>query len=467
MSCQTFFDTLLRDIGNLYDKADDYNVKIQVGEDSKIEIFKAHSVILCARSKYFRTAFSSDWAKKEGDFYVFKKPNISGIVFQIILKYIYTGTVALDAVNVENNFIELLIAADEMNLYELVDHLQQSIIDLNSLNNDWIIRNGIKLFNTISRHKGVFLKLEEFCNRIMSQEPKLLIGSSEFWGLDDDALLSIIQLDDLNMKEIDIWENLIKWGILKNSSLNSDITTWNIDKYETLKETLLPFIQYIRFFQMTPQEYYYKIRPLGKLLPKELEEDLNVYYIVPDCKLATKVLPPRKHCSSIILTTNHLSLISYWIDGGKEVMPNGPKNGQYEYNLLLRGSRDGFGVKEFKLKCNNKGATIVVIKLKNPNKIIGGYNPIQWNSSGNYLNTDKSFIFSFYLNVLNTSTIILSRVVENKRAISDAAEKNQGFGAGDLYIFQKSCKLKDYSVRIHDSDNFEIDDYEVFQVLER
>ncbi|CAB5331583.1 unnamed protein product [Rhizophagus irregularis] len=155
MSCQTLSDTLLRDISNLYDKADDYN-----------------------------------------------KPNVSGIIFRIILKYIYTGTIALDATNVENNFIELLIAADEMNLYELVEHLQQHIIDLNHSNNDWIKQNGIKLFITIFRHKGVFSKLEELCNKIMSQEPKLLIGSNEFWGLDDDALLSIIQRDNLNMKEI-------------------------------------------------------------------------------------------------------------------------------------------------------------------------------------------------------------------------------------------------------------------------
>ncbi|GBB92967.1 hypothetical protein RclHR1_20920003 [Rhizophagus clarus] len=353
-----------------------------------------------------------------------------------------------------------------MNLYELVDHLQQFIIDLNSLNNDWIIRNGIKLFNTISRHKGVFPKLEEFSNNIMSREPKLLIGSSEFWGLDNDALLSIIQLDNLNMKEIDIWENLIKWGIAKNSSLNSDMTTWSIDEFETLKETISSFIQHIRFFQMTPQEYFYKIRPLGKLLPKELEEDLNVYYIVPDCKLVTKVLPPRKSYSSILLV-NHFNLISYWIDGGKEVMPNGLKNGQYKYSLLLRGSRDGFGIEDFKLKCNNKGATVVLIKLKNSNKIIGGYNPIKWSGSNKFLNSNSSFIFSFYSNTLNSFTIVLSRVAISNYAIADGADKNQGFGESDLFIFKRSCKLAHYSAKIHDSENFEIDDYEVYKVIEK
>jgi hypothetical protein len=359
-----------------------------------------------------------------------------------------------------------------MNLHELVEHLQQHIIDLNQLNIDWITQNGIKLYNIISRRKGVFTKLEEFCDDIMSQEPKLLIGSSEFWGLDDDALLSIIQLDNLNMKEIVIWENLIKWGIAKNPTLNSDMTTWSINEYETLKETLSRFIQHIRFFQMKPQDYYYKVRPLGKLFPKELEEDLSLYYIIPDCKLATKVLPPRtyQNIGSSIITMNYFNLISYWIDDGQEILPKFVVSVRYEYKLLLRGSRDGFEPKDFRLKCNDKGPTIVLIKLKDSNKIIGGYNPIKWSGSDKFLNSDDSFIFSFYSNTLDSSTIILSRVVRivgNNRAIADGADNRQGFGDGDLYIFKKICKLTKYSAKIHDSENFEIDDYEVFQVMNK
>ena len=87
MSCQiNLSETLLKEIGDLFDEADDYNVKIEVGEESEMEIFKAHSVILRARSTYFRSAFSSNWAKKEKDYFIFKKPNITAIVFQIILR---------------------------------------------------------------------------------------------------------------------------------------------------------------------------------------------------------------------------------------------------------------------------------------------------------------------------------------------------------------------------------------------
>src|SRR5207248_2743865 len=110
------------------------------------------------------------------------------------------------------------------------------------------------------------------------------------------------------------------------------------------------FIKQIRFFQMSPQEYYFKVRPLSKLLPKELEEDLNLYYIVPDCKLATEVLPPRSfknRFDSSILTTEHFNLISYWINNGQELLPNHLKSSQYEFHLLLRGSRDGFECKDF------------------------------------------------------------------------------------------------------------------------
>ncbi|CAB4420339.1 unnamed protein product [Rhizophagus irregularis] len=399
MSCQTLSDTLLRDISNLYDKADDYNVKIQVGEDSKMEIFKAHSVILRARSNYFRSAFSLNWAKKEGDFYIFKKPNVTPIVFQIILKYIYTGTVALDTVNVENNFIELLLAADEMNLHELIEHLQQHIINLSRLNNDWIIQNGVKLFNIIFNRKGVFPKLEE---------------------LYDEALLSIIQLESLEMKE-----------------------NCNLGEFNKMGKLYQNLFNIFDFFKMTPQEYYYKVRPL--------------------------VLPPRKiqyKFGSSILKGTHFNLISYWIDNGQELLPNPLEDGQYEFNLLLRGSRDGFEPKDFHLKCNNKGATIVIIKLKNLDKMIGGYNPIKWNGSNRFLNSNKSFIFSF-ANNLQSSKIILSRVKHNDSAVSDDNDRNQGFGHGDLYIFKQSCKLVNYSTEIHDSENFEIYDYEVFQIIKK
>jgi hypothetical protein len=81
-----FANSLLQDIAKLFTEADDYNVSIEVGEGNDKEIFKAHSIILRARSPYFKTALSSNWVKKKDDMIIFTKPNISPKVFKKILK---------------------------------------------------------------------------------------------------------------------------------------------------------------------------------------------------------------------------------------------------------------------------------------------------------------------------------------------------------------------------------------------
>ena len=74
------------DFSNLLENSEDYNVKIIVGEEPNIKEFKAHSLILSSRSIYFKSALSSQWAKKEGGIIIFNKPNISPSVFEILIK---------------------------------------------------------------------------------------------------------------------------------------------------------------------------------------------------------------------------------------------------------------------------------------------------------------------------------------------------------------------------------------------
>src|SRR5947207_2347754 len=64
MSMSTDFTTiLLRDFNNLLEEGVDHNVIIQVGEESNMKSFRAHSGILRARCPYFRTALSETWVK--------------------------------------------------------------------------------------------------------------------------------------------------------------------------------------------------------------------------------------------------------------------------------------------------------------------------------------------------------------------------------------------------------------------
>src|SRR2546430_1832657 len=80
-------------------------------------------------------------------------------VFRVILKYIYTGTVTLDVKIIEMNLVELLVAADEINLDELIDYIQKHVAT-----SDQELReeNVIKLFNSLSHHQGAFNILYEY-----------------------------------------------------------------------------------------------------------------------------------------------------------------------------------------------------------------------------------------------------------------------------------------------------------------
>jgi len=81
-----FYPRLSQNFSQLLDDADDYNVIIKVGEDSNIKEFHAHSVILRARSPYFKRALSQDWVMKENNMLNFTKPNISPIIFEMIIR---------------------------------------------------------------------------------------------------------------------------------------------------------------------------------------------------------------------------------------------------------------------------------------------------------------------------------------------------------------------------------------------
>src|ERR1051325_2285229 len=92
--------------------------------------------------------------------------------------------------------------------------------------------------------------------------------------------------------------------------------------------------------------------------------------------------------------TEHIPLFSSWIDKKGSSHYN-KKNNPYKFNLLYRASRDGNTAKAFHEKCDNKGATIVVTKIKNSEQIVGGYNPLFWDSSISCKSTFDSFIYSF------------------------------------------------------------------------
>ncbi|KAF0558234.1 btb/poz domain-containing protein 19-like [Gigaspora margarita] len=71
---------------NLLQSSEGFDTKIIVGEEPNTKEFKVHSIILSSRSAYFKSALSSRWAKRENGIIAFNKPNISPLVFEVLIK---------------------------------------------------------------------------------------------------------------------------------------------------------------------------------------------------------------------------------------------------------------------------------------------------------------------------------------------------------------------------------------------
>jgi hypothetical protein len=292
-----------------------------------------------------------------------------------------------------------LLAADELGLQELIYYLQEYLIENKS---KWIEQN-FELTHRISFKSDNLLGIQQYCTKLMTKFPEKIFNSFDFTSLTEKSLIKLIKRDDLKMKEIEVWEYVLKWGLAQNPALLSDPDTWTDDDFNTMKNTLQHCLPLIRFYCLSSKEFLQKVRPYKKLLKRQLYEDLLNSYMDPDSEPAENILLPRNiGIDSKIVDLRIVSTISRWID--KKVIDNKFSYIRelylpYKFQLLLRGNRDGFTPKRFHELCDGKAHTITFIKVRGTNEIIGGYNPLKWKSSaGEWGITKDSFIFSFNSN---------------------------------------------------------------------
>ncbi|GES93542.1 hypothetical protein GLOIN_2v1782772 [Rhizophagus clarus] len=389
------------------------------------------------------------------------------------LQYIYGGIFSLN-VHDPSNFLKVLAAADDLHLQELIDYLQKYLIQRES---EWIVQH-FGIVQQISSNSNNLLELQELCTNLMAQSPEKILMSFNFTSLSEKSLISLIKRDDLQMKEVEVWDHVLKWGLAKHLTLIPDPKTWSDDDFKKMEITLQHCLPLIRFFSLSSKEFSQNVRPYQKLMNRQLYEDLVDSYVDPDSKPNENILPPRNIKiekiidSKIVADLSVVKAISRQIDK-MDIRNNfAHLKESYKFMLLLRGSRDGFTPKKFHELCDDKHNTITFIKVKGTEEIISGYNPLIWKSSGTWGETRDSFIFSFKNNDVKDS--IISRVQNSDHAVVYKPRFGSQFGR-DIFIYSSaesvdydtaSCEKNFYEKKIRDTeDKFSIEDYEVFQIL--
>ncbi|RIB00200.1 hypothetical protein C2G38_2235180 [Gigaspora rosea] len=184
-----------------------------------------------------------------------------------------------------------------------------------------------------------------------------LFDSEEFTSFQENALVSSIERDDLQMEEVKIWNYIIKWGIAQNPGLSSNPEDWSNENFLALKSTL-------------------KNSEIASWIDKKA---ISILWIII-----------------------------------------------YGFKLLLRGSRDGFTRDSFWNLCDKQKNLVIVIKVKDTDEILGGYNPVGWDKMLNsYKSCEESFTFSLKNGAVQTS--ILSRVKSTHDAIYSFENSGPGF----------------------------------------
>ncbi|RHZ89961.1 hypothetical protein Glove_9g254 [Diversispora epigaea] len=500
-----FLEKLSQDFTELLDDNEEYNVIIEVDKETNKKSFTAHSTVLRYRSSYFKNELTTNTTVNENNIKIIIKPDISSQIFDIILKYIYGGIINVENVDTEIIY-ELMITAKELEFEELSEKLESYLIEAKD---SWLRTHFSFVYHSIFKINK-FKELENFCNNIITKYPNLIFESEDFTSLQKSALISILKHDDLQIEESKIWDHVIKWGIAQNPGLPVKLEEWSEINFKTLKTTLQNCLQLIRYFHIPSEDVMNKIKPFRKILDEQLWDDLVQYLLLPDQPIKSIILPARSisisttlspiekksipttlpptlplrenNSFSTIISEEHVFEISAWI-----VYKSTPYSSQdfpYEFKLILRGSRDGFVPNTFWKMCRDYSGTVVIMKVKGTDEILGGYNPLDWNRRNTYyssMKTNESFIFS--LKNGNIQNSILSRVKNPDYAFScyEISNENQNgleFGISDLRmrteVFDFSqdsfcqCKLASYVTPIRTTEEkFSIIDYEVFQVIRK
>ncbi|RIB04225.1 hypothetical protein C2G38_2222944 [Gigaspora rosea] len=474
-----FFEKLSNDCLELLDDKEDFNVIINVGESTNTKIFQTHSNILRYRSLYFRNELANI-RKDKNNIKTINLNHVSIQQFEVIIKdlnkgYIYGGVVLLEKDQGASFIFELILVASEFLLDELVNHLETQLINENA---HWLRLNFTNIYHKSFQNENL-RELQKWSNDILAKYPEKIFESEEFATLPENALISLIKRDDLQMDEGKIWEHVIRWGIAQNKYLPSDPKDWSHENFLTLKTTLQNCLPFIRYFQMLNDDIVDKVKPYKNILEENLWDDILTRFLTPNRQILSTILPPRLKPTfdplpSKVINENNAAEIASWIDKKTEMYS--VKNNPYKFKMLLRGTRDGFTLQSFWNLCDKQSNTVVVIKVNGTDEILGGYNPIQWDKSVGWSRCNGCFIFSLKNGAIQSS--ILSRVKPSYDAIYCHYSYGPTFGGGhDLYMGDNSnqnnnsyCYHNTYEKAIRNQSGqsfFCVEEYEIFQIQKK
>ncbi|CAG8641237.1 20097_t:CDS:2 [Racocetra persica] len=408
-----FPQDIARDYEKLLQHGRNSDVIIRAGEGQNFKEFRAHSLILNARSTYFCAALSAKWAKKEGDCFISMMPNIPPCLFEIIIRYIYTTEIILNNLS-DLETLQLLVAADELLLQDFIDRLLPFI---HQKLEEFMRNDAISILQFVFKYNAC-KPLRDTCFHIICSYPEILFEHQKFTELEKSLLILIMQRDDLgNLTEMEIWNYLIKWGTAQDPALqNKVLETWEENEFSVLKNIIVDFIPLIRWNNISSAEFWKKRSFFQNVLSKELYQDILAYYLDSTTPPAKTVML-KSRTKPVNQDTKKFDEASY-ADLAKinEMLLQDDPN----YDVIIRAG-DNQNLKEFH-------AHSLILNARSPDFF----------GASNYVEKDGKFsIFTFENISVNTFETILRYLYTAKITLDDLEILK-------LFVAVNELNLKDF-----------------------
>jgi hypothetical protein len=372
-------------------------------------------------------------------------------------RYIYTGTIELDKQK-GLDVLKYFVASDEICFENLHNYIENYIIEKQAR---FLYEDPIEVLQTIFHYESL-TSIKNFYLKLICDNPEVFFESSSFLKIDKSILILIVQRDDLYMNEYSIWEYILEWGIAQMSKcINiNELFNWTEEDFIELGEILHNFIPLIRWVQIPSKLFHQKISPFKKIFSENIYDDIIGYYLDPDSPPKSLFISQSRNPSFKIINKKHFSIITSWIDKEKEYY--NIKNIPYSLELLYSATRDGFDATKFHELCDDKEPTLIVTKIRDTGRLIGGY-------IKSHAISDNSFLFSF-TNQDDLNTPIIARCATN---LNGSISIND-FGLINLF----DLTIKDNTIECNSTHTFPgieyfinvdqkflMEDYEVFRII--
>ena len=323
------------------------------------------------------------------------------IIFIIILIYYFINIKKRNYSNISSNKDKMVTITDNDNIE--ISNLR------NKFSDEFIfihISDKNNIFNISFKNYDDYIKINAKYNKIISEdeyEKKIYLNELKFnslWNTIDKAYKQIIY-------EI---------------------------KYKDTKKIIIEKKYYINI--IIPVDYL-NFKQINLTIPKKIKSDNEtIYNLINELKNLDEKIYKLKHKlnEKTKLFFNNSLIIKNDFNKQKKLIEwiEEKLNKNIILELIFKMTENGFTSKDFHNYCDNKGATLILIKTSN-DEIIGGFTPLNWESpierENKYDESGSTFLFSL---TLNQKFDIIKKYYTS--AIINKASFGPIFGVGDLYL---------------------------------